>query len=54
VSFAPGEASQTTILGIAGPVAIAAAAMLTGVLLMLAAQRRMPCFFAPDPAEKRV
>jgi amino acid transporter len=56
VSLAPGEASQTTILGIAGPVAIAAVAMLTGALLMLAAQRRMPRFFAsaPNPAGERV
>ncbi|HBK08131.1 MAG TPA: amino acid transporter [Acetobacteraceae bacterium] len=45
VAFAPGEASQTTILGVGGPVAIAALAMATGVALMLAAQHRMPRFF---------
>lgn len=45
VTFAPGDDSQTRILGVAGPVAIAVLAMLTGAVLMLAAQYRMPRFF---------
>ena len=45
VAFAPGDDSQTTIMGIPGPVAIAVLAMLTGAVLMLAARHRMPRFF---------
>jgi amino acid transporter len=48
---APGEAttSQTTILGIPGPVAIAAASVLAGIILMLAAQWHLPAFFRRKP-----
>ena len=45
VVLAPGEPSQTTILGVNGPVAIAALSMLAGVALMLATQRRMRRYF---------
>ncbi len=45
VAFAPGDDSQTSIMGVPGPVAIAVLAMLTGAVLMLAARYRMPRFF---------
>lgn len=45
--FAPGQAatSQISVLGVSGPVIIGAAAVLTGILLMLVAQRQLPVFF---------
>lgn len=45
VALAPGGASQTTIVGLNGPVAIAVITMLAGVVLMLAAERSLPRFF---------
>jgi amino acid transporter len=59
--FAPGEAttSQISVLGVGGPVIIGLGAVLTGFLLMVFAQRRLPDFFrrereiaAPDPVTK--
>jgi amino acid transporter len=49
--FAPGEAttSQISVFGVGGPVIIAAAAVLTGLLLMLLAQHDTPDFFRRKP-----
>jgi amino acid transporter len=45
--FAPGEAttSQILVLGVGGPVIIGVAAIATGFLLMVFAQRSLPDFF---------
>jgi hypothetical protein len=49
--FAPGEAttSRLSIFGVGGPLIIAAAAVVTGLLLMLFAQHGMPEFFGRKP-----
>ena len=49
--FAPGEAttSRLSVFGVGGPVIIAAAAVATGLLLMLFAQHGTPDFFRRKP-----
>jgi amino acid transporter len=47
--LAPGETSQTSILGIGGPVLFGLGAVLTGAVLMLLAQHRLPDFFTRTP-----
>jgi len=49
--FAPGDAttSQISVFGIGGPVIIGVAAVATGFLLMMLAQRRLPDFFGRKP-----
>jgi hypothetical protein len=49
--LAPGEAttSKLAIFGVGGPVIIAAAAVVTGLLLMLFAQHGTPDFFRRKP-----